>query len=46
MKFLVVHMYAFMAILSPKEIDRGFEDDGIDKADSVGQAHRAPICFA
>ena len=46
MKFLVVQMYAFMAILRPKEIARGFEDDGIGKTDSVVRAHQASTCLA
>lgn len=39
MKSLVVQMYAFMAMLTLKEVLKGgFEDDGIDKADSVVRA--------
>lgn len=38
-KSLVVQMYAFMAMLTLKEVLKGgFEDDGIDKADSVVRA--------
>lgn len=46
MKFFVVQMHAFGAILRPKETDRGFEDDGIGQTDSITRAHQASICFA